>query len=157
MSKFTLMTKAGYEKMKQQLEEMKTTGRQTVAAAIGEAREKGDLSENAEYEAAKDAQGMLEAKISEMDGVMSNVRIIDESLIDASKAGLLTYVTIKNRATNKEMTFQLVPESEADLKTQKLSIASPMGQGLLGKAIGEIAYVKTPNGNIEFEMLNIFI
>lgn len=157
MSKFTLMTKAGYEKMKQQLEEMKTTGRQVVAAAIGEAREKGDLSENAEYEAAKDAQGMLEAKISEMDGAMANVRIIDETQLDASKAGLLTSVTIKNKATGKEMTFKLVPESEQDLKAQRLSIASPMGQGLLGKAVGELATVVTPNGSMQFEVLSISI
>lgn len=155
MSEVSYLTKKGFEKIKAELEELRTTGRQEAARAIAEAREKGDLSENAEYEAAKDAQGMLEAKINDLEKVLFNVRILDESQIDRSKVGILTKVKIKNKKTGKDMTYTLVPESEADLKSGKISVGSPMGQGLLGKQPGEVAVVKTPAGLIELEVLDI--
>jgi transcription elongation factor GreA len=151
------LTKAGYEKMRAELDELKSNGRQDVAKAIAEARDKGDLSENAEYDAAKDAQSMLEAKISEIETALASVRLIDESTLDASKAGLLTNVTIRNTKNGMEKTYKLVPESEADLKTGKISINSPMGQGLLGKTPGEQAVVKTPAGDVVFEIKEISI
>ncbi|NDE30163.1 MAG: transcription elongation factor GreA [Flavobacteriia bacterium] len=121
-----------------------------------EAREKGDLSENAEYDAAKDAQGMLELKINELEKVLSNARILDTSDLDNSKVTVLSNVTIKNLKTKKELTYKLVSESEADLKAKKISVNSPMGSGLLGKKVGEIALVSTPAGSIEFEIVEIF-
>ncbi len=143
--------------MKADVEEMRTNGRKEAARAIAEAREKGDLSENAEYDAAKEAQGMLEAKISHLDAQLSNVRIIDENMLDDSKVGILATVTIQNVKTGKELVYKLVPESEADLKTGKLSAGSPVGQGLLGKEIGELATVKTPNGDMQFKIMKISI
>jgi len=135
---------------------LKTKGRSDVAKAIAEAREKGDLSENAEYDAAKDAQGMLELKINELEKVLSNARILDTSDLDNSKVTVLSNVTIKNLKTKKELTYKLVSESEADLKAKKISVNSPMGSGLLGKKVGEIALVSTPAGSIEFEIVEIF-
>ena len=126
-----------------------------MAAAIAEAREKGDLSENAEYDAAKDAQGMLELKISELDKVMSNARILDESTIDTSKVTVLTSVTIKNTKTKASLTYKLVSESEVDLKEKRISVTSPIGKGLLGKKIGELASIETPRGPLEFEIIDI--
>lgn len=149
------MSKEGYDKLKAELDELKTTGRQDVAKAIAEARDKGDLSENAEYDAAKDAQGMLEMKISEMEMTLANSRILDESLIDTSKVAVFTKVTIKNVKMGKTMTYKLVSESEANLKEKKISVSSPMGKGLLGKKVGEIAKVETPRGDIEFEIIEI--
>ena len=134
---------------------LRTTGRKEAARAIAEAREKGDLSENAEYDAAKDAQGMLEAKIAELESKLGNARIIDETMLDDSKVGVLANVTIENVKLKKQLRYKLVPESEADLKTGKLSVSSPVGQGLLGKEVGDIAIVKTPNGDIEFKVLSI--
>jgi transcription elongation factor GreA len=157
MAEVSYLTKKGFEKIKAELEILRTTGRQEAARAIGEAREKGDLSENAEYEAAKDAQGMLEAKINELEKVLFNVRILDESQIDNSKVGILTKVRIRNKKTGKDMAYILVPESEADLKSGKISVGSPIGQGLLGKIPGEVAVVKTPAGLIELEILDIEI
>lgn len=157
MAEVSYLTKKGFEKIKAELEILRTTGRQEAARAIGEAREKGDLSENAEYEAAKDAQGMLEAKINELEKVLFNVRILDESQIDNSKVGILTKVRIRNKKTGKDMAYILVPESEADLKSGKISVGSPIGQGLLGKTPGEVAVVKTPAGLIELEILDIEI
>ena len=157
MAQYTYMTQTGYEKMKAQLEEMRINGRREAARAIAEAREKGDLSENAEYDAAKDAQGMLEAKIVGLESQLSNARIIDETMLDASKVGILTTVTIQNVKTGKELKYKLVPESESDLKTGKISAGSPVGQGLLGKEIGETATVKTPNGDLQFKIMNITI
>ncbi len=157
MSTYNYLTPEGYEKLKNELEELKTTGRQQVAKAIAEAREKGDLSENAEYDAAKDAQGMLELRINELEKLLANARIIDESMLDASEVRLLTSVTIRNRKTKQEMTYKLVSESEANLKEKKISITSPIGQGLLGKKIGDIAVVQTPAGVMEFEILDISI
>lgn len=134
---------------------MKTNGRKEVAGAIAEARDKGDLSENAEYDAAKDAQGMLELRINELEKVLANSRILDESQLDISKVTVLSNVTIKNLKTGKQLKYKLVSESEADLKAKKISVSSPMGQGLLGKAIGEVALVETPSGNLEFEVVDI--
>jgi transcription elongation factor GreA len=155
MSGYNYLTQEGYTRLTAELEEMKSQGRADVAKAIAEAREKGDLSENAEYDAAKEAQGMLELKINELEKVLANARVLDESQLDISKVTVLSNVTIKNTKTGKSLTYKLVSESEADLKAKRISVKSPMGQGLLGKAIGDIAVVETPNGNLEFEILNI--
>ncbi len=157
MSKYNYLTQEGYDKLIEELEELKTVGRQQAAKAIAEAREKGDLSENAEYDAAKDAQGMLELKINELEKTLANARVLDASQLDMSKVTVLSTVTIKNVKTGKDITYQLVSESEADLKAKKISVTSPIGKGLLGKAIGEIAAVDTPRGLIEFEIMNISV
>ncbi len=157
MSKYTYLTQPGYDRLKAELDEYKTTGRAEVARAIAEAREKGDLSENAEYDAAKNAQGMLELKINDLEKVMSNARVLDESTLDDSKVVVFSNVTIKNKKTAKEITYKLVSESEADLKNHRVSVSSPMGQALLGKVLGETAVVKSPNGDMEFEVMNIFL
>ena len=157
MAQYTLLTQAGYEKMKAEVEVLRSVGRKEAAAAIAEAREKGDLSENAEYDAAKDAQGLLEAKIADLEGKLGNARIIDESQLDDSKVSVLSTVTIENVKMKKQVTYKLVPESEADLKTGRISVNSPVGQGLLGKEVGDMAYVSTPNGNLEFKVIKISI
>lgn len=157
MANYTYLTQSGYDKLKAELEELKTTGRQEAARAIAEARAQGDLSENAEYDAAKDAQGMLEMKISELETVLSNARVIDESQLDDSKVAILSNVTIKNLKTGKEMTYKLVSETEADAKLMKISVTSPIGQGLLGKVRGEVAKITTPGGALEFEVVEISI
>ena len=149
------LTQEGYDKLTAELEYLKTEGRDKAAKAIAEARDKGDLSENAEYDAAKDAQGYLELKINELGKVLANARVLDTSDLDTSKVIILSKVTIKNVKGGKEITYQLVAEAEADLKLKRISINSPMGQGLLGKAVGEIAEVETPRGKMEFEILNI--
>lgn len=154
---YNYLSKEGYEKLVAELDELKTTERHKVAAAIAEAREKGDLSENAEYDAAKDAQGLLELKINEMETVLANARILDASQLDTSKVTVFCNVRIKNVKNKKELTYKLVSETEADLKAKKISVSSPVGKGLLGKKVGEIATVETPRGNIEFEILEIFI
>ena len=153
--KINYMTQEGYDKLQADLNDLKTRGRQEVAAAIAEAREKGDLSENAEYDAAKDAQGMLEMKINELDKVMSNARVIDASQLDNSKVVVLSKVKIKNVKTGMEITYQLVSKTEADLKLKKISVESPIGAGLLGKKVGEIAKIEIPRGIMEFEILDI--
>lgn len=150
------MTQEGYDKLKNELEHLKSVGRQEAAKAIAEAREKGDLSENAEYDAAKDAQGMLEAKINGLDKAMANARVLDESSIDTSKVTVLSKVTIKNGA-GKEFVYKLVSQSEANLKEKKISVDSPIGQGLLGKKVGESAEITTPRGVMKFEILDISI
>jgi transcription elongation factor GreA len=155
MAGFNYMTKEGYEKIRKELEELKTTGRKEAAQAIADARDKGDLSENAEYDAAKDAQGMLEMKINELEIVLSNARVIDESQLDRSKVTILSRVKIKNVKTGMEMTYKLVSETEANLKEHKISVGSPIGKGLLGKKIGEIAQVTTPAGTVDFEVVEI--
>lgn len=155
MSSISYMTQDGYDKLKAELEELKTKGRDEVAQAIAEAREKGDLSENAEYDAAKDAQGLLELKINTMEKTLSSARVIDASQLDASSVTILSKVTIKNLKVNKEITYQLVSESESNLKEKKISVDSPIGKGLLGKAVGEVAEVQTPAGIIKFEVMNI--
>lgn len=157
MSEISYMTQEGYDKLKTELDLLKTDGRQEAAKAIAEAREKGDLSENAEYDAAKDAQGMLEMKISHMDKALANARILDSSELDTSKVTVLCNVKIKNVKTGKEVTYKLVSESEADIKLKKISTNSPFGQGLLGKAVGEIAVIETPRGNLEFEVMEISV
>lgn len=157
MSGINYLTKEGYEKLKADLDEMKSNGRKEVALAIAEAREKGDLSENAEYDAAKDAQGMLELKISEMEKVLSNARILDASQLDLSKVTVLSNVLIKNTKTGKSVKYTLVSETEADLKAKKISVSSPIGKGLLGKAVGDVASIETPRGSIDFEIMKISI
>jgi transcription elongation factor GreA len=149
------MTQEGYEKLRSELDELKTKGRDEVARAIAEAREKGDLSENAEYDAAKNAQGMLEMKINEMEKVFASARIIDESQLDTSKVTVLTSVTIRNQNNGAEVTYKLVAEAEANLKEKKISVSSPIGQGLLGKKVGDIAQIQTPAGLINFEIVKI--
>ncbi len=155
MSKYSYFTQEGYDRLVAELDELKSTERQKVAQAIAEAREKGDLSENAEYDAAKEAQGLLELKINDMEKALANARVLDASQLDASKVTVLSKVTIKNLKVGKEITYHLVSESEADLKAKKISVTSPMGKGLLGKAVGEIAQVETPRGSLEFEVVKI--
>lgn len=149
------MTQEGYEKLKSELEQLKTVGRREVARAIAEAREKGDLSENAEYHAAKDAQGMLELKINDMEKKLMNVRIIDENDIDTSQVVMLTYVRIHNHKINKEVTYKIVSEAEANIKSNLISVNSPIGNGLLGKKVGEKAIIITPAGEMILEILEI--
>lgn len=157
MSGIFYMTKEGYEKLAEEVKYLRTVKRQEAANAIAEAREKGDLSENAEYHAAKEEQGHLEAKIAEMETKLANARIMDESKLDASKAGILSTVEVLNKKTNKKMSITLVSEAEANLKENKLSNTSPIGKALMGKAVGDIAQAQTPAGVIEFEILNITI
>jgi transcription elongation factor GreA len=157
MSAVHYMTREGYERLKADLEDLKTRGRAEAARAIAEAREKGDLSENAEYDAAKEAQGMLELRINDLEKQLSSARILDASSVDTSQVTVLSKVTIENLKNKASITYQLVSESEADLKAKKISVNSPMGQGLLGKKVGEVALVKTPNGNIEFKIVNITV
>lgn len=155
MSGINYLTQEGYDHLKHELDHLKTNGRQDAAKAIAEAREKGDLSENAEYHAAKDAQGMLEMKINDLEKKLMNVRIIDESTIDTSQVVLLTSVKLLNHKTKKELNYKIVSEAEADLKVGKISVNSPIGHGLLGKKVGEKAEIKTPAGNLIFEVLEI--
>lgn len=157
MAEISYMTQEGYDKLMADLDLLKTEGRREAAKAIAEAREKGDLSENAEYDAAKDAQGMLEMKISQMDKALANARILDSSELDTSKVTVLCNVKIKNKANGKEVTYKLVSETEADIKQKKISVNSPFGQGLLGKAVGETAIIETPRGNLEFEVMHISV
>ncbi|MDH5598090.1 MAG: transcription elongation factor GreA [Cyclobacteriaceae bacterium] len=155
MSTVSYYTKEGLEKIKAELNDLKTKGRADMAKQIAEARDKGDLSENAEYDAAKDAQGHLEAKIAQLEKVVGNARIIDESKLDNSKVSILSKVKIKNLANKMEFTYTLVSEEEADLKEKKISIQSPIGKGLLGKKIGDKAKINTPGGTMEFEIIEI--
>lgn len=157
MPDINYLTPEGYKKLKEELDELKGKGRTEAAAAIAEAREKGDLSENAEYDAAKDAQGMLEMRISELEKTLSNSRVLDASQLDTSKVTVLSDVVIKNVKTGKEMKYKLVSESEADAKARKISVTSPIGKGLLGKEVGEVAQIQTPRGPIEFEIIDISI
>ena len=155
MSNVSYYTKEGLKKLKDELNHLKDIERPKASNAIAEARDKGDLSENAEYDAAKEAQGMLEMKISKMENVVANARLIDESQLDLSKVLVLSKVTIKNLQNQKEMNYTLVAESEADLKTGKISVNSPIGKGLLGKKVGEIAEVNVPNGTLKLEIISI--
>ncbi|MBO5844345.1 MAG: transcription elongation factor GreA [Bacteroidales bacterium] len=148
-------SKEGLQKLKDELHYMTTVERQAISAAIAEARDKGDLSENAEYDAAKEAQGLLEAKISKLQALIANARLLDESKIDTSKVLLLSKVEFINLALNKKMTYEIVPESEADLKTGKISITSPIAKGLLGKKVGDIAEIEVPAGKMKLEITNI--
>jgi transcription elongation factor GreA len=148
-------TEEGLKKLKNELEHLVKIERPSISRQIAEARDKGDLSENAEYDAAKNAQGMLELKIAKLQDVISNVRVIDESKLDTSKVLILSIVKLKNLQNNAEMTYTLVPEKEADLKAGKLSVTSPIAKGLLGKIVGEQAMIQVPAGNITFEIIEI--
>lgn len=155
MSTVSYYTAEGLKHLKDELDHLKSIERPKASQAIAEARDKGDLSENAEYDAAKEAQGLLEMRISKMEELVSNARIIDESTLDLSKALVLSNVKIKNQTNGMELTYKLVAESEADLKTGKISVTSPIGKGLLGKKVGEIAEINVPNGVLKFEVLEI--
>ncbi len=155
MSTVSYYTAEGLKKLREELNYLKDVERPRASQAIGEARDKGDLSENAEYDAAKEAQGMLEMKISKMEETLANARVIDESQLDVSKVLVLSKVRIKNLANNMEMNYNLVAESEADLKSGKISVSSPIGKGLLGKEVGDVAEVSVPSGKIKFEILSI--
>ncbi len=155
MADISYLSQEGFDRLNAELDDLKTRGRQEASKAIAEAREKGDLSENAEYHAAKDEQGHLERKINEREKALANARVLDPSQLDLSTATVLTKVTIKNLKNNKELTYQLVAESEADLKARKISVSSPIGEGLLGKKVGEHAEIKTPGGVMQFEVMNI--
>ena len=151
------VTQETFDKMREELQRMKSINRPAASRAIAEAREKGDLKENAEYDAAKEAQGMLESKIKQLEVAVSNAKIVDTSTIDTSKVTILTRVTITNLATKKTVTYQLVGEKEADLKAGKISASSPIGKGLIGKKIGDTAEVQAPNGVMKFSIDNITI
>ena len=155
MSEIVYYTEEGLEKLRTELDYLKTTERRNVARQISEARDKGDLSENAEYDAAKEAQGLLEAKIAKMESELAKARILDESQIDSSKVLIMSKVTIKNTQNGATMTYIIVPESEADLKTKRISVSSPISKGLLGKKVGEIAEIQVPNGLMKFEIVDI--
>jgi transcription elongation factor GreA len=155
MSNVSYYTVEGFKKLKDELDQLKHVERPKASEAIAEARDKGDLSENAEYDAAKEAQGMLEMRIAKMEELLATARIIDESQLDTSKVLVLSTVKLKNTANNMTMKYTLVAESEADLKTGKISVTSPIGKGLLGKKVGEFAEVTVPNGIIKFEVLEI--
>lgn len=155
MAEITYYTKEGLEKLKEELHYLKTEGRAAIAKAIAEARDKGDLSENAEYDAAKEAQGLHETKIAKLEETLANSRLLDESKLDLSKVLALSIVKIKNVKNGATMTYQLVAETEADLKSGKISVKSPIAQGLLGKSVGDIAEIQVPAGKMEFEVLEI--
>lgn len=155
MSNYTYVTKEGLEKIKAELNELKTKGRSDISKQIAEARDKGDLSENAEYDAAKDAQGLLELKISQLEQKVATAKIIDESKLDASKVQVLSTVKIKNKANGMQVTYTIVPEEEADLKTFKISLKSPIAKGLLGKKVGDSAEIQAPAGKMQFEIVEI--
>jgi transcription elongation factor GreA len=151
------VTKETFEKMREELQRMKAVDRPAAARAIAEAREKGDLKENAEYDSAKEAQGMLEARIKQLEGIIANSKIVDPETIDTSRVAVLTKVTVVNMATKKTFTYQIVGEKEANLKEGKISAGSPIGKGLLGKAVGDIAEIQAPAGLIKFKIENISI
>ncbi|MEM9985815.1 MAG: transcription elongation factor GreA [Bacteroidota bacterium] len=155
MSEVTYLTKEGYDKLKNELNELKTKGRTEIAAAIQKARELGDLSENAEYDAAKDAQGLLEMKISKLENTIATARVLNEAEVDASKAYILSTVILKNLKLKKEFTYTLVAEEEADLKRGRISVKSPVGKAVLGKEVGDVVEIDAPGGKMKFELMNI--
>ena len=155
MSTVSYYTQEGLKKLKDELEHLKFVERPSISQQIAEARDKGDLSENAEYDAAKEAQGMLEMKIAKLEEMYSGARVIDESQLDTDKVLALSIVKIRNLNTKAEMTFTLVAETEADIKTGKISVNSPIGTGLLGKKVGEVAEIQVPAGLVKFEILDI--
>lgn len=155
MSKISYYTEEGLKKLKKELDQLRDVERPKASQAIAEARDKGDLSENAEYDAAKEAQGMLEMRIAKLEEVVANARIIDESQLDTSKVLIHSTVKMKNTANKMTVTYKLVAQSEADLKAGKISVDSPIGKGLLGKKVGDIAQVTVPNGTMEFEILEV--
>jgi transcription elongation factor GreA len=152
MSQVNYVTKDTFEQMQAELQHMKSVDRPAASRAIGEAREKGDLKENAEYDAAKEAQGILEAKIKQLETVIATAKIVDESTIDTSRVSILTKVTLTNMDTKKQVSYQIVSEKEANLKEKKISASSPIGSGLLGKSVGEVAEIKVPAGLIKFRI-----
>ena len=156
MSKVSYYTEEGLKKLRNELRQLKDIERPRASQAIAEARDKGDLSENAEYDAAKEAQGMLEMKISKLDEALAGARLIDESQLDDSKALVLSKVKIKNQTNGMEMTYTLVADGEADLASGKISVNSPIGKGLLGKSVGDVADIQVPNGIIKFDVLDIW-
>ena len=155
MSKVSYYTAEGLKKLREELNHLKDVERPKASQAIADARDKGDLSENAEYDAAKEAQGMLEMKISKMEEALSGARVIDESQLDLTKVLALSKVKIKNQTNGMEMTYTLVAESEADITTGKISINSPIGKGLLGKSVGDVAEIQVPSGVMKFDILEI--
>jgi len=155
MAELKYYTKEGFQKLKEELEQLETVERPDISRQIAEARDKGDLSENAEYDAAKNAQGMLELQISKLQEEIRNARIIDESKMDASKVLILSTVKIKNLKNNATMNYTLVPENEADLKSGKISVSSPIAKGLLGKKVGDTADIEVPAGKVTFEIIEI--
>ena len=155
MSDIIYLSKEGYDNLKEELHRLKTIERPSIINQISEARDKGDLSENAEYDAAKEAQGLLESRISKLEIDLSNSRIIDESKLNNNNVSLLSKVTIKNIANNNEMTYTIVSESEADLSQKKISASSPIGKGLIGTKVGDITDIVVPNGTLKFEIINI--
>ncbi len=155
MGQVQYYTEEGLRKLKEELQDLKSRGRQDIAKQIAEARDKGDLSENAEYDAAKDAQGHLELKIAKLEAVVGNARVFDQSLIDTSKVGILSTVKIKNVKNGMTVSYTLVSEEEADLKAAKISLGSPFGKGLVGKKVGDIAEINAPAGVLQFEILDI--
>ncbi len=157
MAETNYVTQDTFEKMQAELQRMKTVDRPAASQAIAEAREKGDLKENAEYDAAKEAQGILEARINQLETQIASARILDEASINTDRVSVLTRVTLTNLNTNKQVTYQIVSESEADLKAGKISVTSPIGSGLLGKAVGEIAEVVVPIGTLRLRVENIAV
>ncbi|WP_339650684.1 transcription elongation factor GreA [uncultured Maribacter sp.] len=155
MSNVSYYTAEGLKKLKAELNHLRDVERPKASQAIAEARDKGDLSENAEYDAAKEAQGLLEMKIAKLENTVANARLIDESQLDTSKVLVLSSVKLKNQSNGMEMTYKLVAESEADLKSGKISVNSPIGKGLLGKKVGDTAEITVPNGALKFEILEI--
>ncbi|MFT6716597.1 MAG: transcription elongation factor GreA [Saprospiraceae bacterium] len=155
MAEVSYFTQEGLDKLQQELHDLKTVERRKITQQIAEARDKGDLSENAEYDAAKEAQGMLELKISQMSEVMSNARVLDDSKIDDSKALILSFVTVKNLANKVVMKYNLVAEEEANLKEMKISVSSPIGRGILGLSVGDLAEIKVPAGMLKLEIMEI--
>jgi transcription elongation factor GreA len=155
MSNITYLTEEGLKKLQDELTHLKTVERPSISRQLAAARDKGDLTENAEYDAAKDAQGLLELKISKMEDLLASSRLIDESKLDTSKVSVLCKVKIRNLANKAEMSYMLVAENEADLKSGKISVGSPIGKGLLGKKVGEVAEITTPAGKLNFEVLDI--
>ena len=149
------LSQKGYDDLKVELNQLKSIDRPNIINQIAEARDKGDLSENAEYDAAKEAQGLLEARIVKLENELANARVLDQEDTDTSTIHLLTKATIKNTLSGKEMTYAIVSEAEADLSAKKISVTSPIGKGLLGKAIGQVAEIQTPNGIIHFEIIDI--
>lgn len=157
MSGVNYVTQETLDQMRKELHQLKTVGRAEIARQISEAREKGDLKENAEYDAAKEAQGHHEAKVAQLESAIATARVIDASSIDTSKVSILSKVTVTNMANKKSMQYQIVSESEADLKAKKISVTSPIGKGLLGKSVGDIAEVQVPNGMVQFKIEEISI
>ena len=155
MSNVSYYTEEGLQKLKDELNQLRDVERPKASQAIADARDKGDLSENAEYDAAKEAQGLLEMRISKLEELVANARLIDESQLDTDKVLVLSTVKLKNQQNGMEMTYTLVSESEADLKSGKISVTSPIGKGLLGKEVGDVAEIQVPNGTLKFDILEI--